>query len=88
MTKANEATLLPVTVYSTPNCSQCNMTVRFLDKHGIRYTKVDLSESEQAMALVKDLGYTSAPVVVVPFDRPVSVRHWFGFRPDLLGELA
>lgn len=88
MTNANEANLLPIIVYSTPGCVQCNMTVKFLDSKGISNRKIDLSEDDASMALVKDLGYASAPVVVVPFDREAPFRHWSGFRPDLLAQLA
>ncbi len=52
-------------VYSKPSCVQCTATYRALDSKGIRYRVVDLSESPEAMEYVKELGYTSAPVVVV-----------------------
>ncbi len=33
-----------VTVYTKPQCVQCNMTYRALDAKGISYTKVDITE--------------------------------------------
>lgn len=75
-----------VTVYSTPTCMQCTMTYRALDTHAIAYTVVDVSEVDAAREFVmEELGYSSAPVVVVD-DEPQN--HWTGFRPDLIGRLA
>ena len=71
-----------VTVYTTPNCGGCGLTKMVLDKEGIDYEVVDLSEDEQALATVKDLGYSQAPVVVAGED------HWSGFQPDLIKALA
>ena len=33
-----------VTVYTKPQCVQCNMTYRALDAKGINYDKVDITE--------------------------------------------
>ena len=33
-----------VTVYTKPQCVQCNMTYRALDAKGISYTKIDITE--------------------------------------------
>ena len=71
-----------VTVYSKPQCVQCNFTYRELDKKKIEYRTVDMSEDADALARVKELGYLSAPVVVVNED-----THWSGFRPDLIQTL-
>ncbi|RGE19076.1 glutaredoxin-like protein NrdH [Leucobacter sp. wl10] len=74
----------PVIVYSTPRCMQCQLTYRALDEHGIPYQAVDLSESEEALAYVtEELGYSSAPVVVVS-----DCDHWVGFRPDHIDRIA
>lgn len=66
-------------VYSTPSCSQCALTKRWLDQRGIEYDAVDLSESPEDFAAVTALGYKQAPVIFVADD-----VHWGGFRPDLL----
>ena len=78
---------LPVVVYSKPGCVQCNATYRWLDDHNIRYRIVDVTEDEQAFKMIDDMGYQQAPVVIIPFDFPVSVHHFSGFRPDLLEQL-
>lgn len=73
-----------VTVYTTPACSQCRMTKRWLDSKGIDYSTVDLSQSPDDLAAVKALGYEAAPVVIVSNGDPETDLHWYGFRPDHL----
>lgn len=41
-----------------------------------------MSENLDALQMVKDLGYTAAPVVMAGED------HWSGFRPDKLSALS
>ena len=76
---------MTVRVYTTPNCSQCAMTKMWLDKKGVHYQAVDLTDRANIndYAAVRALGYTSAPVVAIGTDYEV---HWSGFRPDLLAE--
>ena len=73
---------MTITVYSKPNCVQCTVTYRALDKSGIDYSTIDVSVDTEALAQVKALGYAQAPVVVVGED------HWSGFRPDKIKALA
>ena len=70
-----------VTVYTLPACVQCDSTKRVLTRNSIEYSEIDLSADESAMAYVRGLGYTAAPVVVSGED------HWSGFRPDKLSAL-
>lgn len=71
-----------VTVYSKPSCVQCNATYRALDKAGIAYSTVDISDNDEALTYVKSLGYEQAPVVVAGAD------HWSGFRPDKIDKIV
>lgn len=73
---------MTVTLYSKPACVQCDATKRALDKQGIAYTIIDLSEDAAALEMVTGMGYRQAPVVVAGSD------HWAGFRPDKIGALA
>lgn len=75
-------TTSPVTVYSKPACVQCDATYRALDKHGIAYDVVDLTQDPTALELVRSLGYLQAPVVVA------GGTHWSGFRPDQITALT
>ncbi len=74
--------VMAVTVYTKPSCVQCNATYRALDSRGIEYEVLDVTEDEGALAMVKELGYLQAPVVVADGE------HWSGFRPDKIDELA
>jgi glutaredoxin-like protein NrdH len=53
-----------------------------MDKKGIAYSYVDITEDAEAMQIVTELGYRQVPVVVNGDD------HWGGFRPDKIGALA
>ena len=70
------------TVYTNPNCVQCDMTKKLLDRNGTAYEVVDLSEDREAFEMVKSLGFTSAPVVITDTDK------WAGFKPALLNAIA
>ena len=65
-----------VTVYTLPDCVQCNMTKKLMEREGIAYESVDLSQDEAAMEMVRGLGYQAAPVVVA------GDVHWSGFRAE------
>lgn len=67
---------MTITVYSKPSCVQCTATYRALDKQGLSYNVVDLTEDPHALDFVRSLGYQQAPVVVAGDD------HWSGYRPD------
>jgi glutaredoxin-like protein NrdH len=73
---------MSITVYSKPACVQCTATTRALDRQGIIYSVVDVSEDAEAFALVQGLGYRQVPVVVT------GEQHWAGFRPDMISALA
>lgn len=75
-------TTSPVTVYSKPACVQCDATYRALNKHGIAYDVVDLTQDPTALEIVRSLGYLQAPVVVA------GENHWSGFRPDRISALT
>lgn len=65
---------MKITIYTTPNCVQCDTTKRWFDKAEVKYNTVDLSQDDQAMQMVKGMGYAAAPVVITDLD------HWSGFR--------
>ncbi|MFT9493277.1 redoxin NrdH [Mycobacteroides abscessus subsp. abscessus] len=73
---------MTVTVYTKPACVQCSATYKALDKQGIEYNVVDITETPEARDYVLALGYMQAPVVVAGDD------HWSGFRPDRIKALA
>jgi glutaredoxin-like protein NrdH len=71
-----------VTLYTKPNCVQCDATKRALDKTGAAYAIVDLTTDHEAMTLVQRLGYRQAPVVMA------NGEHWSGFQPDKIKQFA
>lgn len=71
-----------VTVYTKPGCVQCAATFKALDKNGVAYEKVDVTEDSDAHDYVMSLGYLQAPVVVA------GAEHWGGFRPDRIKALT
>lgn len=88
MTEHTHQSLIPaVTVYSKPACMACDRTKARLTRAGVPYTPVDVTEDEDALRYVQELGYQTLPVVVTN-DGEGEDRHWAGFRPDLLRLLA
>jgi glutaredoxin-like protein NrdH len=73
---------MSITVYTKPACVQCTATYRALDKAGIEYDVVDISQDAEARDYVMALGYLQAPVVVT------EDSHWSGFRPDRIKSLV
>jgi glutaredoxin-like protein NrdH len=72
-----------VIVYTKPDCAQCTATFKTLDKAGINYQKIDITEDPEAREYVMGLGYRGAPVVYVS-----PAVHWSGFRPDRIRGLS
>ena len=71
-----------VTVYTKPACVQCNATYRALDKNGIAYRSVDITQDADALTQLKELGYQQAPVVTAP------TGNWSGYQPDEIQKLV
>lgn len=71
-----------VTLVSAPGCQPCRLTKRFLTDRGIAFQERNVADDPEALDLVKNLGYQSAPVVIS------GEQHWSGFRPDKLETLA
>ena len=70
------------TVYTKPSCVQCDMTKRYLDKAGVEYNTVDITEDPAALELILSMGFQAAPVVIS------DAGNWAGFQPDKLNLLA
>ena len=73
---------MAITEYNKPAIDQCTATYKALDKLGLQYEVIDISEVPEARDYVMALGYLSAPVVVA------GDQHWSGFRPDSIKALA
>ena len=71
------------TVYTKPQCVQCDMTKRLMDKIGVEYHTVDIIDNPAELDKLIEMGYRAAPVVVTD-----DVDSWAGFQPDKINELA
>jgi glutaredoxin-like protein NrdH len=74
---------MAVTVYTNPNCVQCEQTKKFLDREGIEYTVENLQSDENYEKLVEfvNQGFKAAPIVVT------DTETWSGYKPDKLGAI-
>lgn len=74
---------MAITIYATPNCHGCRITKTILDRAGVTYRTVDLTESLDDYRAVKAMGYTQAPVVCVTYPDGRN-DHWGGLQPARL----
>lgn len=72
-----------ITVYTKPGCPQCDATKRKLTQLHVLHRSLDVDADTAARDAVRAFGYSSLPVVVLP-----NGRHWAGFRPDRIANLA
>ena len=73
--------MLKVTLWTLPNCVQCNQTKREFDKLGIQYATRELNRSQKAAQRFTDLGLLAAPIV------ETDTRRWSGFRIEKIRSL-
>lgn len=73
---------MTIIVYTKPQCVQCDATKKFLEKQGLEYSSIDLTQDPNALQVVLDMGFAQAPVVMAGDDA------WSGFRPDKIKAIA
>lgn len=73
-----------LTVYSKPNCIQCEMTKMWLNQNKIQFETVDVSEHPEKLEEIKLNGFQQLPVVTL--DKYFE-NAWSGFNVDRLEEL-
>ena len=71
-----------ITVYTKPSCVQCDATKRHLDKLGLDYSTVDITQDQEAFDKIVGMGFQAAPVVIT------DDASWSGYQPDKLNGLA
>ncbi len=69
-------------VYTKPSCVQCEQTKKLLDKNGVEYTTVDISQDQEAYDKIVAMGFMAAPVVIS------GDQAWAGFNPEKINSLA
>jgi glutaredoxin-like protein NrdH len=58
------------------------MTKKYMDKNGISYSAVDITEDKEALDLIMGMGFSSVPVIIS------EKGSWAGFQPDRINFLA
>lgn len=71
-----------ITIYSKPNCMQCEFAMRYLKDKGIKFEEIDVFNDVKALAMLRDEGYTQMPVVDIDGDIHT------GFKPGILAKVV
>jgi glutaredoxin-like protein NrdH len=58
------------------------MTKKMLDKNGIEYNTVDITQDPAAYEMIVGMGFMAAPVVITENDA------WAGFNPEKINAIA
>jgi len=71
-----------ITIYGQPNCQPCRLARKQLDKEGVPYDYVDLSERPDKLQQFKDQGLQSTPIIETPTER------FTGLQPERIQQAA
>lgn len=71
-----------ITVWTLPNCVQCEATKRQMTKLGIRHEVMNLEQHPEMLEEFKAQGLSAAPIVVT------DIKKWSGYRHDKIASLA
>lgn len=77
---------MQISVYTLPNCVQCESTKRMMHKNNIRFDEIALDQHPELIEQFKSIGHTSAPIVVTSSGGTETV--WSGFRFDKIKALT
>ena len=72
---------MKITVWTLPNCVQCEMTKKTMTKLGIPFEVQSLEDQPLVMEGFKQQGLLSAPIVTT------DTKAWSGFRLDKIQSL-
>lgn len=72
-----------IIIGTLPNCQPCKLTKRRMDRRGLKYVEVSLTDSDELATVVEAHGYKQAPVVLVT----TTGESWSGFRPERVDAL-
>lgn len=76
-----------ITVYSKPNCIQCEMTKMWLTQNKIPFETVDTESNPEALELLSHYGWQTLPVVAINDEISDNSKSWSGFQIDKLESL-
>ncbi|EPL6275125.1 glutaredoxin domain-containing protein [Proteus mirabilis] len=74
---------MKVIVFSLPNCQPCRMTKERFAANGIEFVEGSIEKHRE---LFRNLGFKSAPVVLVEPDTGMALS-WSGYRPEFIKAL-
>jgi len=74
-----------ITVYTGSNCTYCTTTKRALERAGIPFTELMVTEANRAE--FRERGFRSLPVVIVRNADGELFDEWCGLRPDKISQL-
>jgi len=69
-----------ITIYTKPGCVQCGAAQRHMQKLGLDYEVVDLTQSPNDLTAIISLGYLEAPVTITTHNGQDT--HWGGYQPN------
>ena len=69
-----------IKVFSKPNCMSCEFAKKYLGDKGVEFKEIDVFKDAEALAMLRDAGYSQMPVVDIGGEKHT------GFRPDLLAK--
>ena len=70
-----------IKVYSKPNCMSCNFAKKYLDDKGVKFKEIDVFKDEEALAMLRDKGFSQMPVV------SMDGEFHTGFQPNILAKV-
>lgn len=76
---------MEITVYTKRNCPACEATKKSMDRAGLDYEVIDVTNTTAAQQALRECGFRSMPVVEVVDGE--DYQSWEGFRPDLIKQL-
>ena len=76
-----------ITVYSKPNCMQCNFTKMWLTQNKIPFEVVDIEANPGALELLIHYGWQALPVVAIDDELSNKSKAWSGFQIEKLEAL-
>ena len=71
-----------IKIYSKPNCMSCEFAKKYLNDKGVKFEEIDVFKDAEALAMLRDEGYTQMPVV------DVNGEFHTGFQPNVLAKVV
>jgi len=76
---------MEITIYTKQNCPACEATKKAMDRAGLNYEVIDVTDNAPRQRALRECGFRQMPVVEVADGD--EYRSWEGFRPDLIKQL-